>query len=154
MPHNTLSYWALETLRERSVAKPFANIGVPDLSDSDLLLSGGADYNDMCVGCHLKPDQTESDMTIGLYPSPPNLALAPEEHGHSHSHGRHDDDQQLRRQYWIIKHGIKVSGMTALVATHSDERMWAMIAFLQKLPELSPLQYQKLTARDDAQSHH
>lgn len=154
VPHNALTYWALETLRERSVAKASSDIVVPDLGDPDLLLSGGADYNDMCVGCHLKPGQSESDITIGLYPSPPNLSMPPEEHGHSHANGGHDSGQKLRRQYWIIKHGIKASGMPAWGATHSEERLWAMVAFLQKLPELSPAQYQILTARDDSDSHH
>ncbi|MFC3681391.1 c-type cytochrome [Bacterioplanoides pacificum] len=150
VPHNKLSYWMLETLRERSIARAASNIQVPDdLNTSDRLLAGGADYNDMCAGCHLEPEVKESDFTIGLYPSPPNLTEAPQDHGHEHSSGsdEHGKDAEIQRQFWIIKHGIKASGMPAWGPTHSDERIWNMVSFLQRLPSLTKEQYQILTAR-------
>lgn len=52
-----------------------------------------------------------------------------------------------RQQYWVIKHGIMASGMAAFGPTHNDERIWAMVAFLQKLPEMTTEQYQIITAR-------
>ncbi|WP_019531454.1 c-type cytochrome [Dasania marina] len=148
VPHNKLSYWLLETVREQSVASASKDIRVPALDDPELLLAGGADYNDMCTACHLKPGQEQSDMSIGLYPKPPNLSLKTKGHG--------DAVQNSRRQFWIIKHGIKASGMPAWGPTHDDERIWAMVAFLQKLPELTPLQYQIVTARNSSstQPHH
>lgn len=56
----------------------------------------------------------------------------------------------------MIKHGIKASGMPAWGPTHDDQRIWAVVAFLQKLPELTPQQYQVLTARseEDPGHHH
>tara|TARA_Y100001949_G_scaffold174999_1_gene183722 strand:+ start:618 stop:1193 length:576 start_codon:yes stop_codon:yes gene_type:complete len=150
VPHNKLSYWMLETLRERSIARAASNIQVPDdLNTSDRLLAGGADYNDMCAGCHLEPEVKESDFTIGLYPSPPNLTAAPQDHGHEHNSGsdEHGKDAEIQRQFWIIKHGIKASGMPAWGPTHSDERIWNMVSFLQRLPSLTKEQYQILTAR-------
>ena len=58
--------------------------------------------------------------------------------------------------FWIVKHGIKASGMPSWGPTHDDQRIWAMVAFLQKLPQLTPEQYQILTARDEsnASPHH
>jgi len=46
--------------------------------------------------------------------------------------------------------------MPAWGPTHNDQRIWAMVAFLQKLPDLTPEQYQILTARDETNgsSHH
>ena len=153
--HFKLVHWGLETLRERSIARSASDIEVPDLSDPLLLLVGGADYNDMCSGCHLRPGVNENDMTIGLYPSPANLAGKPDEHGHVHADQTPDEDA-ARRAFWIIKHGIKASGMPAWGPTHDDTRIWAMVSFLQKLPELTETQYQILTARseDDPGDHH
>ena len=75
-PHSKLVYWLLEKIkRESSIAKASANIQVPDLSDYELLLTGGADYGFMCADCHLSPGQKESDMSLGLYPAPTNLSL-------------------------------------------------------------------------------
>lgn len=146
VPHNAPTHWALETLRERSVARASKDIEVPPLDDPGLLLSGGPDYNEMCASCHLKPGKQQSDMSLGLYPSPPNLA-AHEDHEHG------DALQASRRQFWIIKHGIKASGMPAWGPTHKDRRIWAMVAFIQKLPELTPGQYQILTARSEPGHH-
>lgn len=150
VPHNQLTYWVLETLRERSVARASADLKVPNLADPDLLLAGGADYDAMCTGCHLKPGKSMSDMSIGLYPAPPNLTKAEDEHGHIHG----SSTEATRRQFWIIKHGIKASGMPAWGVTHDDQRIWAMVAFLQKLPGLTPEQYQILTASSTAESSH
>jgi mono/diheme cytochrome c family protein len=143
--HTAPVFWLLETIREQSIESASKDIQIPDLSSPDLLLSGGADYNDMCAGCHLKPGQSESDLSLGLYPAPPNFTLEEE-------NGKHADDKQteLKKHFWVIKHGIKASGMPAWGKTHSDERIWAMVAFIQKLPEISPEAYQILTARGEA----
>lgn len=154
VPHNKVTYWLLETLRERSIARAAADIQIPsDLNTSERLLSGGADYNDMCVGCHLKPGKDSSDFTIGLYPTPPNLALSADAHEHAHGNSS-KDDEKIKRQFWIIKHGIKASGMPAWGPTHSDERIWSMVAFLQRLPDLDPEQYQILSARGEGEHGH
>lgn len=143
VPHTRPVLWLLQTLRERSIERASRDIAVPPLDDPQSLLSGGADYNDMCAGCHLKPGRKESDFSVGLYPRPPNLTARVDDPG-----GRHDDEMQTaRRRFWVIKHGIKASGMPAWGRTHDDQRIWAMVAFLRRLPELTPLQYQILTAR-------
>jgi len=145
VPHNKLTYWILEQAREQSIARASAEIKVPDLSSVDMLLSGGADYNDMCSSCHLKPGQNDSDMSLGLYPVPPNLSLA----AHSDKHAENDDKKmELQKMFWTIKHGIKASGMPAWGITHDDGRIWAMVAFIKKMPELTEDQYQVLTSRE------
>jgi cytochrome c553 len=146
-PHNKFTYWALETLRDRSVARAASNIKVPEnISSSERLLRGGPDYNEMCVSCHLSPGKSETDFTKGLYPSPPNLTEIPET---ALTKAQHD-----QRRFWIIKHGIKASGMPSWAPGHDDQRIWDMVAFLKKLPELSPEQYQILTSRDTGNSSH
>ena len=44
--------------------------------------------------------------------------------------------------FWILKHGIKMTGMAAWGPTHNDNLIWNMVAFLRKLPGLSAAQYQ------------
>jgi len=50
-------------------------------------------------------------------------------------------------EFWITKHGIKANGMPAWGPIYDDERIGAMVAFMQKLSALTPEQYQILTAR-------
>ena len=140
-PHHKISYWVLETVRERSVAVASKDIEVPDLNRVDLLLEGAVDYNEMCSACHLQPGQQSSELSLGLYPAPPNFSDNDEAERLEHGGTK----QWAQRQFWTIKHGIKASGMPAWGPTHSDERIWAMVAFLQKLPDMTALQYQVLS---------
>ncbi len=134
-PHSDLVLRLVETVREHSIARRAKGIAVPRLDDAGLLASGGADYNEMCSGCHLRPGVASSEIRDALYPQPPDLTKT-----------KRADPAQT---FWIIKHGIKMSAMPAWGATHDDARMWAMVAFLQQLPRLTPQQYQILTARGD-----
>lgn len=138
VPHTKAVYWALETLRERSIERATRDIVAPSLEEPQMLLSGGQDYNEMCSSCHLKPGVTTSDMNAGLYPQPPNLSLT--------RMMNLDAKQRAARHFWYIKHGVKASGMPAWGGSHTDERIWAMVAFIQKMPSLTPEQYQILTA--------
>ncbi len=137
-PHSKLVLMLMETGRERSVSAHAKGIEPPTLSDPGMLLSGGADYNEMCAGCHLQPGVKNSEVREAMYPQPPNLTQV-----------KRADPSQT---FWIIKHGMKMSGMPAWGATHDDRRIWAMVAFVQQLPRLSPDQYQILTARAESDS--
>jgi cytochrome c553 len=98
--HNKLTYWALETLRDHSVARAASEIQRPaDLESSARLLRGGPDYNEMCVSCHLAPGKSSTDFTKGLYPKPPDLTRKPSK--------TLNEKQLAQRRFWIIKHGIK-----------------------------------------------
>jgi mono/diheme cytochrome c family protein len=47
-------------------------------------------------------------------------------------------------QFWIIKHGVKLTGMPAWGVTHDDELLWNVVAFVRKLPELTAVQYETM----------
>lgn len=118
------------TVRARDVAVPVFN--------TEMLADGASDYDAMCTACHLAPGMDESEMRPGLYPAPPRFerfaALSAAE------------------QFWIVKHGIKMSGMPAWGRTHSDAEIWNMVAFLQKLPGMTPTAYKAMTKV--AEGHH
>lgn len=139
-PHTRVVYKVVEALRDRSIARQAATIAVPALGSYDQLLEGGADYAEMCSGCHLEPGVKTSEINAGLYPQPPNLT--------------EKSDLSAAEMFWVIKHGVKMSAMPAWGLTHDDKRMWAMLAFIQRLPELTPAQYQILTARAGGESAH
>lgn len=139
-PHTPWVYSTVEMLRDRSIAVRAKAIAVPSLDDSDLLLSGGPDYAEMCAGCHLQPGVASSELRDALYPQPPNLTQP--------------STKTPAEMFWVLKHGIKMSAMPAWGPTHTDERMWAMVAFIQRLPELTPAQYQILTARGAQSGEH
>lgn len=131
-PHTRPVYSMLESLRDRSIAVHSQNIAAPaNLSDPKRISSGAALYTEMCSGCHLGPGVERSEMSQGLYPQAPELAKT--------------TDLSPAEQFWIIKHGIKMTAMPAWGKTHDDRLIWDMVAFVRKLPGLSPAQYQAIT---------
>ena len=141
LEHSPMMFSFLETARNRSIANASKDIVVPDLEKVDIS-SGGADYKDMCAGCHLSPGVDKTDFSESLYPKPPNFTKA-------EIVKRYQTEDGAKQSFWAIKHGIMASGMPAWGASHDDARMWAMVAFIRALPKLDEAQYTMLTTRID-----
>jgi cytochrome c553 len=47
--------------------------------------------------------------------------------------------------FWIVKHGFKYTGMPAWPAQNRDDEVWAMVAFLLRLPDLSAEDFVRLS---------
>lgn len=139
-PHPSVVEGFIEVARERFIARRASELEVPDLNSPELVSDGAAHYVPMCAGCHLGPGTEDTEIRRGLYPQPPNLARPEQRAGHDHG----DVETAARRRFWIIKHGIKMTAMPAWGATHSDDEIWGLVAFLQKLREMSPEDYAKL----------
>ena len=132
-PHIRPVYALIDSLRERSISVRASGISAPaDLASPQRIATGAGLYGEMCSGCHLGPGVERSELSQGLYPQAPELARA--------------HPMSPAEQFWIIKHGVKLSAMPAWGKTHSDPLIWDMVAFVRKLPSLSPGEYQKLVA--------
>lgn len=132
--HHTKPVFAvLQTLRDRSIHVRSENLTVPNLDDPQLILKGAGQYAAMCTSCHLSPGVNDSELRVGMYPQPPNLSKV------------HVDPQDA---FWVIKHGIKMSAMPAWgKAGHDDPTIWSMVAFLEKLPGMTPAEYKAIVAK-------
>lgn len=139
VPHTKPVYALLETLRDRSIAAHASGIAAPaDLEQPARVRSGAGLYGEMCQSCHLAPGVAPTELSQGLYPHAPRLAAA--------------SDLSPAEQFWIIKHGVKLSAMPAWGKTHSDKLIWDMVAFLRAMPTLTPAEYQALT-KDAPEEH-
>ncbi len=56
--------------------------------------------------------------------------------------------------FWIVKHGIKMTGMPAFGKTHTDNQVWDMVAFLEQLPSVTPEQYVHMMEEQGAAGDH
>jgi cytochrome c553 len=140
-PHLSVTSWLLNEARNRSIRSHAAGITVPPgLDDRAKILVGVTHFAEHCVVCHGAPGVERGDITEGLYPRPPNLADA----------ARFYTPGEL---FWIIKHGIRMSGMP-FWGDHSDDELWATVAFLGKLPGMTEQEYGKLVAASRAQGRH
>jgi mono/diheme cytochrome c family protein len=131
-PHAPMTLSMIEQLRDASTKAHSRGIAVPPLDDPAKVAQGAMLYAKACTGCHLAPGMDTSDLRTGLYPQPPDLAK--------------DGIDDQAEAFWIIKHGIKMSAMPAWGKTRSDAQVWNLVAFLVKLPDLSPAQYRQLVS--------
>jgi len=138
-PHWPITENTLTILRNRSILSRAADIQPPNLEDPALIRSGAGNYDAMCATCHLKPGKTDSELHRGLYPQPPNFAE------------RSFSDPAAA--FWAIKHGIKASAMPAWGKSMEDSYIWGMVAFVRRLPELTPEQYQTEVAASGGHHH-
>ncbi|GBL47438.1 cytochrome c family protein [Sulfuriferula multivorans] len=132
-PHWKITYALMQATRARSVEQHASAIRLPaNLDDPQLILKGAGQYAAMCTSCHLAPGMKDSELRPRLYPQPPNLS---------------EVSVNPREAFWVIKHGMKMSAMPAWGPSHDDATIWSMVAFLQKLPAMTPAQYKEIVAK-------
>ncbi len=125
----------IEIFRERSIEVRAEDIVEPkNLSDPTRIIKAAANYQEMCAACHLAPGVNTSELNDGLYPKPPVFSKA--------AHGAHDN----KDNFWVIKNGIKLTGMPAWGGSHTDDEIWSLVAFINGLNEMSAADYKKFTA--------
>jgi mono/diheme cytochrome c family protein len=128
VPDAGLVTWLLSTNMQRSVARQARSITAPTQLTDQQALDGLRIYKETCVYCHGAPGKDPGDIGKGLNPEPPYL---PDTVGRWNS----------AELFWIIKHGIKMTGMASYGAVHKDDEIWNLVAFVQRLPTMTPEQY-------------
>jgi mono/diheme cytochrome c family protein len=132
-PDTGLIAWALKTTQSRSVHRAYESlegkVQIPPLDDPARVRAGFIHYHEMCLTCHGGPGIKASEIGQGLNPFPPELT---------------EEAEEPLESFWIVKHGIKMTGMPGFGVTHSDDEIWAIVAFLDRLPKLSPEEYQAM----------
>jgi len=132
----------LEFVRNRSISARSDDLSIPDLENYELIKKGAQLYAEMCAGCHLAPGMEQTELHAGLYPQPLVFSQS-------------DYNNNPAAQFWVIKNGLKMTGMPAWSPSHNDDQIWTMVAFINKLKSLSSEQYKKLTqATEEGSDHH
>src|SRR5216684_4049856 len=130
-PHWAVTAWLLDNIRDRSIDEHAEGIAVPPgLDDPAKIADGAGHFAHHCVACHGAPGVRPGEVANGLNPRPPNLkAVAASE--------------SPAELFWVVKHGIKMSGMPAW-SEQGDDTLWGIVAFMQKLPKMNSQDYQGL----------
>ncbi len=122
---------ALEIGTTRSIVHHAKGIKAPPLTDPAMVQEGFKHYQEMCVSCHGAPGVEREEIAKGLWPDAPDLTEA----------ASMLTPAQL---FWITKYGVKFTAMPAWGPTHGDDKIWDIVAFLKKLPKLSPADFQEM----------
>ena len=95
----------------------------PMVPTDENLIAGGEVYTVMCARCHGVPGRGPSVLGASFYPPAPQFTVQPS----GYSEGE---------LFWIVKHGIRNTGMPAWGRLLSDQDIWQVVAVLRRLNSL------------------
>ena len=132
VPPGALERKAAAFALDRSVHRHAPKGANPLKTDPEVLRGGLAHYKAMCVTCHGAPGVDASEAGEGLNPPAPDLSTGKVQ--------RRTDGEL----FWLVQGGIRMTGMPAFGPTHKDEEIWKIVAFVRRLPALSPDEVREL----------
>lgn len=135
--HFAVTRWFLNFSMSRSVSLHSIGIDAPGLDDSLLVLKGAGHYEVGCRPCHGGPKLERPRIPGAMTPEPPHLT-------------EKINLWQPEELFYIVKHGVKFTGMPAWPAQSRDDEVWAVVAFLLRLPDLSVAEYESLVDGNSA----
>lgn len=133
--HVALMRWLLHFGMRQSVETHALGVSVPDLSDPALVMRGAGHFQGGCAPCHGAPGQPPAYVTRGMLPVPPELSPLVK-------------TWNAAELFWLVKHGLKYTGMPSWPAEGRDDEVWAAVAFLLRLPEMDVAEYRRLAIGD------
>jgi cytochrome c len=127
-PHTKLTEWMTHETMIQSVHRHAAHIGPPPAFTPAQVVAGFCAYETHCVACHGASAVARQRWVSGQEPAPPYLI---------------DISSRFDRAelFWIVDHGIKMTGMPAWRGTMSEEEIWNTVAFLEAMPKMNSQDY-------------
>ncbi|MGA7616306.1 MAG: cytochrome c [Thermoanaerobaculia bacterium] len=124
--------WSADRTASHSIAYHAKGIQVPPLNDPKLAREGAGEYHETCAECHGAPGKEPAEWARSMAPEPPEVKEIVEEF-------------QPNEIFWIAKNGIRMTGMPSFHG-ESDQKLWGVVAFMEKLPKMTPAEYQQAVA--------
>jgi mono/diheme cytochrome c family protein len=122
--------WALVKVREASVGRHASEQPPASFNDQASVPAGARAFAARgCINCHGAPGMEWAKFSEGLRPDPPDLTKIVK-------------DRTPAQLFWVVKNGIKMTGMPGFGATGvPDPEIWQIAAFLKKLPNVSEAEF-------------
>lgn len=135
--HPRIVYDAIAQVRDTAIAIQARQVAVPKDYAPALTAEGARLYQEHCATCHGAPGVAPASLALGMNPLPTPIVAAARA-------------RPAREVYWLIKYGLRMSGMPAWDVRLSDAQMWTITAFAEALPDISPAGYKQfLDGLDD-----
>jgi mono/diheme cytochrome c family protein len=130
-----LVHWALVKVRTASINRLGTDAPPANFNTAETVQAGARAFAaNRCATCHGAPGVAWAKFSEGLRPDPPDLKKVV-------------NDATPSQLFWVIKNGINMTGMPSFAAAGAkDEDIWAIVAFLKKLPSVSEADYKAWTA--------
>ncbi|MBJ6125468.1 c-type cytochrome [Microvirga splendida] len=139
--HASFTRWAFDTTFHNSVESRADDVAAPAAFTPAMIAAGAGPYKTMCQHCHAGPGVERAEWAGGMRPRPPHLTEAAAE-------------WEPQEVFWLVKHGVKMSGMPAFGPTHGDQAIWNIAAFVKQLPAMTSEEYARLGGGQQGGGHH
>lgn len=132
---NAALEWTLRDVREHSIDRHYNAPSPPSwFKDPGAVQAGAREFaEEGCVMCHGAPGRTPDEFAKGMDPNPPDL-------------GKASKDDPPAKVFWIVKNGIRMTGMPAFGGHASDDEIWRAVAFAQHMGNVTPEQFEQWSA--------
>jgi mono/diheme cytochrome c family protein len=127
--------WALIQTRTASINRHATDQPPANINDAQMVQAGAKAFDKHgCANCHGAPGVPWLKYSEGLNPDPPDLKKVV-------------DQITPAQLFWVVKNGINMTGMPSFqLAGAKDEEIWAIVAFIKKLPMVSETDYKAWTS--------
>lgn len=131
--------WAVRNVREASVDRYMKAPPEPQwFSKPETVQAGAHEFvEEGCVRCHGAPGVKPDKFASGMDPNPPDL-------------GEATKDDEPRHIFWIVKNGIRMTGMPAFGTHTPDDDIWKLVAFLKQMHAVQPQQFKEWASAGEA----
>ncbi|PTQ07410.1 cytochrome C [Sphingomonas oleivorans] len=129
--HWKISDWFLHWVMRNSVRTQTALSVDGAVSDDRALVAAAGHYAAACTVCHGAPGEPPSPLMRAATPPAPSLTGTA-------------DRWSERQHFWIIRHGVKYTGMPAWPAATREDEVRRMVAFVRRVGHMSPAEYRRL----------
>lgn len=131
--------WVLHTTFKQSVRlrAPAAEEIPGDLASPDRIQLGALHFQTACAFCHAAPGEPRSATAVAMNPPPPHISQAVSAWKPQH-------------MFWIVREGVKMSGMPHWPAEGRDDEVWSVIAYLNAAKDMSGAEQKLLTGSHDS----
>lgn len=110
---------------DASVARRAGNLRNPVEPNDANLMTGMKLYQAHCASCHGDVNQPQTTVSEAFYPRAPQFVEDP-------------PDMPENQSFYIIQHGVRLSGMPAWGQSLSEQQIWEVTAFLSHMNALPP----------------
>ena len=126
--------WVIASVREASIESRAPTITPSNLDDPATIQAGARAFATRgCVACHGAPGVDWEKFAEGMKPDPADLSEVAK-------------GQSAGEIFWVIKNGIGMTGMPSFARIKvQDPEIWAITAFVKKIPSVSPADYKTWT---------
>jgi mono/diheme cytochrome c family protein len=133
-----LAPWVLD----KALARRAREVTDPISRDAGAARRGMAHYRANCLPCHGAPGVDPEEFQEGLNPTPPGIDAPLVQN---------ESDAVL---FWVIKNGIRMTGMPAFGVNHKDAEIKDIVAFVRHVPQMTDAEQDTLKTGVGLEHHH